>query len=447
MTKSRKNPKLKLQNFRNLPSEVIIDIVSRLPARSTALCKCVCKSWRDLIQNRELIKKLPPEIVIEILSRLSIRTIGTCKRVRKSWRDLLQTRQFADSHLSKSVQGLVVCCDWLSFDFLAFEDEPDLEDPDVYYKRLATFDSCELVISIFEIKGSVNGLLLLNPLSSIADDYYICNPITREYLQFPFDTHMQRLIDVQPYEIINYGFGVSKVTGQYKVVRITNIRKSICHVYTLGAGKTLGKGKWRRIDPGLPLGKNKHSTGAFLNGCLHWFVEDSKNSNLISCFDLETETFSTFSHPPVSMFKSYEVLVALGDCLCICDNRGEHEIAFWMMKEYGNDESWTKEFVIGKTPELVSDYGQSNGIVCPIKIFKDGHVLMTWEEHLGVNMLSNMFYYSNKTKTTTLFDAYNVFGILGAGSHMEALFFTPSFLSLKSFRNELVTEFSYFRSR
>ncbi|XP_012854989.1 PREDICTED: F-box/kelch-repeat protein At3g06240-like [Erythranthe guttata] len=443
MTKSRRNPKLKLQNFRNLPSEVIIDIISRLPARSTAICKCVCKSWRDLIRNRELLKNLPPEIVIEILSRLSIRTIGTCKRVRKSWRDLLQTRQFADSHLSKSVQGLVVSHNYTRFHVLAFEDELDLEDPDIHCNPLATFDSCKLFINIFDVKASVNGLLFLHPMSSTATDYYICNPITREFFEFPFEP---RLFYIYFYETVNYGFGVSKVTGQYKVVRIVDVMKPICHIYTLGTGKSLGKGKWRRIDPGPPLGKNKHSTGAFLNGCLHWFVEDSKNSNLISCFDLETETFSTFSHPPVSMFKSYEVLVALGDCLCICDNRGEHEIAFWMMKEYGNDESWTKEFVIGKTPELVSDYGQSNGIVCPIKIFKDGHVLMTWEEHLGVNMLLNMFYYSNKTKTTTLFDAYNVFGISGAGSHMDALLFTPSFLSLKSFPNEFVTEFSYFRS-
>ncbi|KAL7156008.1 hypothetical protein ABFS83_03G114000 [Erythranthe nasuta] len=368
---------------------------------------------------------------------LPIRTIGICKRVRKSWRDLLQTRLFADSHLSKSVQGMVVCNEYLSFNLLAFEDELDLEDRERFHKPIARFDSGELIISIFDVKGSVNGLLLLNPLSSIATDYYICNPITREYIDFPFD---KRLIDTH-FETINYGFGVSRVTGQYKVVRVTNIRKSICHVYTLGTRK------WRRIDPGRDLGKNEHSTGAFLNGCLHWFVEDFKDSNLISCFDLETETFSTFTHPPLPAWKRFQVLVVLGDYLCICDNANEHEIAFWFMKEYGNDKSWTKEFVIRKSPELVSGYGQSNGIVYPIKVFEDGHMLMTWEEHENVHMFSNMFYYSNKTKTTTLFDAYGVFGLINIGTPMQALLHTPSFLSLKrSFPKEYVTEFSYFRS-
>ncbi|EYU22880.1 hypothetical protein MIMGU_mgv1a020565mg [Erythranthe guttata] len=353
------------------------------------------------------LKNLPSEVVIEILSRLPIRTIGICKRVRKSWRDLLQTRQFADSHLSKSVQGLVVCNEYLSFDLLAFEDELDLEDRERFYKPIARFDSCQLIISIFDVKGSVNGLLLLNPLSSIATDYYICNPITREYIEFPFD---KRLIDTH-FEIINYGFGVSRVTGQYKVVRVTNIRKSICHVYTLGTGK------WRRIDPGCDLGKNEHSTGA------------------------------TFSHLPLPVWKRFQVLVVLGDYLCICDNANEHEIAFWFMKEYGIHKSWTKEFVIRKSPELVSGYGQSNGIVYPNKVFEGGHVLMTWEEHENVHMFSNMFYYSNKTKTTTLFDAYGVFGLINIGTPMQALLHTPSFLSLKrSFPKEYVTEFSYFRS-
>ncbi|KAL9173338.1 hypothetical protein ABFS82_03G107000 [Erythranthe guttata] len=370
----------------------------------------------------EFLKNLPSEIVIEILSRLPLRTIGICRRVRKSWRDLLGTREFADSHLSKSVQGMVVCTEFDNYEVFAFEDGLDLEDPKRRYREFTSFDCSELGISICNIKGSVNGLLFLNPLSSISDAYYICNPITREYIEFPYE---QRLLDEDFNGTVNYGFGVSKVSGQYKVIKTVHVNKSICHVYTLGTGK------WRRIPAGPPLGDNKNSSGAFLNGCLHWFVDDDEGSDLISCFDLETETFSMFAHPPLPLSKRHQVIVALGDYLCICDNTDENEIALWVMKEYGNDKSWTKEFVIRKGYRYCR--GRPSGIVYPIKLFEDGHVLMTWEDRCKE---FSMLYYSNKAKTTA-----EVHGVFGISSRMQAMPYTPSFVSLKSFPKEDVSLF------
>ncbi|KAL9173337.1 hypothetical protein ABFS82_03G106900 [Erythranthe guttata] len=380
----------------------------------------------------ELLKNLPPEIVIEILSRLPIRTIKICKRVRNSWRDLIRTREFADSHLSKSVQGMVFCSEFNNYGVFAFEDGLDLQDPERRYEQITSFDCSYLCISICEIQGSVNGLLFLNPLSSISDAYYIFNPLTREYIEFPYE---QRLLDIDFNGTVNYGFGVSKVSGQYKVVKTVHVKKSICHVYTLGTGK------WRRIPAGPKLGENTNSSGAFLNGCLHWFVEDSKNPNLISCFDLETETFSTFPCPPsLSLYKRYQVVVALGGYLWICDNTDELVIAFWVMKEYGNEKSWTKEFVIRKRHPHC--YGQPRGIVYPIKLFDDGHVLMTWEDEF--NTFSEMYYYSNKTKTTAELDDCKVFGVSSGGSPMQAVPYTPSFVSLRSFPNEYVKSYKWF---
>ncbi|EYU22876.1 hypothetical protein ABFS82_03G107600 [Erythranthe guttata] len=376
----------------------------------------------------EFLKNLPSEIVIEILSRLPLRTIGICRRVRKSWRDLIQTLDFANFYLPRSVSGLVTCFDFDSYHVFAFEDELDLEDPDRNYDSLTSFDCSGLGLSICDLRGSVNGLLFMHPLSSISSDYYICNPITREYIKFPYE---QRLLEEDFKGTVNYGFGVSNVSGQYKVVKIVHVRKSICHVYTLGTGK------WRRIACGARLGRNDYSNGAFINGCLHWFLQDYESSGLISCFDLETETFSTFSHPPLLWRRHSPNLVALGDCLCICDNTDD-EIDFWVMKEYGNEKSWTKQFVIRK------DYGhcygeQPRGTVYPIKLFKDGHVLMTWQR--DYSWFYDMFYYSNKTKITQK----NRKLMTRVASPMQAMLYTPSFLSLKTFPRENVTKFFWFR--
>ncbi|KAL7156012.1 hypothetical protein ABFS83_03G114400 [Erythranthe nasuta] len=375
----------------------------------------------------EFLKNLPSEIVIEILSRLPIPTIKICKRVRKSWRDLIQTREFVDSHLSKSVPGLVVSEDRGRFEVFEFEDELlDLEDSDLRYKPVARFDCSTLAISILDIKGSVNGLLFLSPVSSYPSDYYVCNPITREFIEFPYD---ERFLGYPLDCPANYGFGVSKVTGQYKVVRIVRRLKSICHVYTLGTGK------WRRITPpGVPLRNDRNSNGAFLNGCLHWIVQDFTAPLSICCFDLETETFSTFDPPPLSRMRNgrLHIVVASGNYLCVCDNTFEDEVAFWVMKEYGEAKSWTKQFVIGKSDRFVCPYGVSSGeILYPIKVFKDGHALMLFDN-------AYMCYYSGKTKTSKRM------AVFGMDTHMEAMVHTPSFLSLKSFPKEYVRSFRRF---
>ncbi|KAL1533738.1 F-box protein-like protein [Salvia divinorum] len=52
--------------FINLPSELTTNILSRLPLRSIALIKCVCKPWLNLLQSDNFAKskiKTPPALV------------------------------------------------------------------------------------------------------------------------------------------------------------------------------------------------------------------------------------------------------------------------------------------------------------------------------------------------------------------------------------------------
>lgn len=208
------------------------------------------------------------------------------------------------------------------------------------------------------------------------------------------------------------------MTRQHKVVRVhhecirdpqthalLSIPNSVCKVYTHGNS----------------LAYSCRSIGAFLNGNLHWLVSDLKGSRWISCFDIEMETFSAFSPPLVlpGRERLLEGLVALGDCLCICDNTSEDEIVIWSMKEYGNEKSWTKEFVISKIPDFA---GESYEVVYPIKVFEDGDILMIWDDLY-------LFYYSNKTKTAAKIDMW---GLKNAGRMDAMLHTSTSFMSLKS---------------
>ncbi|XP_057793479.1 F-box protein At3g07870-like [Salvia miltiorrhiza] len=380
------------------------------------------------MKQLDLFTNLPSHIIIDILSRLPIATIIRCKFVCKPWLHLLQSHEFVAHHLSTSAPALAVTHhDYTSSSsqiiFYEFQDDHlHLEHHHLHYNPLITINF-ELPYNKIT-QGSVNGFLFLRDLNVRPNALYICNPITREYTKI----HTPQEFNYTYPQVVTFGFGSSRVSSQHKVVRVFHecirdqdtykvlaIPKSECHVYTLGAGS------WRSVlPPSAPMLHSCRSIGAFLNGNLHWLVFDLDYKPMISCFDLETELFSTFSAPQIHRGRFLVDVFALGDCLCVCDNSSDDEIVVWLMKEYGVDKSWTKEYVINKTGDLS---GECYEVVRPIKVFKDGDVLMAWGEF-------SLCYYSNKMKNINMF----------AGD-VDSILHTPTFLSLRSFGMENVSSF------
>lgn len=335
---------------------------------------------------------------------------------------------------------VVLWRDWESSpcEIYEFEDGKDLEHCNLHFNQLTEF--CfphEAVIS-----GSANGLLLLVKLSSQSENLYVCNPITRDYVEVPFPREIlwpcprvikfpdtgKELLDFS-HSSINYGFGVSKITGQHKVVRI--IHDSInahegqpvpgfgCHVHTLGTGS------WSPVDCGAWFSYGAYTPGVLVNGNLHWIVSDSYSKMWISCFDLETEQFSNFSLPPLHEGSNERSLglSALGGCLCLCDHSGGL-IGIWLMKDYGVEKSWSKEYEINKSEDI--NIGNLE-IIYPLKWFEDGDILML-EDDL------QLLWYSRETGTAL--------GVGNAkGDYVNSIIFTPTFLSLKSLGMENVLSF------
>ncbi|KAL8485603.1 hypothetical protein ACS0TY_027770 [Phlomoides rotata] len=381
-----------------------------------------------LIKNQQLFAYLPPEIIIGILSRLPVRSILSCKCVCKSWLTLLESNEFVKSHLLKAIPDLAVYCSgsklFKSFDI---EDGLDLEHHGLHYKFVTEFN----IPGFYgRIAGSADGLLFLCNTNYMLKHHalHVCNPITRDYIELDCNEFV-----VESWlDIVTYGFGSSKITGHHKVVRIFQesvplpggpplhcVPKSecVCHVYTIGTGL------WRRISPVPQLYFLRDGDGAILNGNLHWSVSNFEGPRLlISCFDLETERFSTFSTPlrqsaltaPPTIFE---------DCLCLCDNRYGEGIAIWLMKEYGVEKSWTKQFFIVHAQPFETTF-YIDEFPYPIQIFEHGDILLAWDDEF--------LYYSKKNDAVLkrlTFDYINPF------------LHTPSFLSLKSFGMEKVVSF------
>lgn len=367
---------------------------------------------------------LPSEISIDILSRLPLPTILKCKCVCKKWLELISSPEFAEHHLkltsAKSEPGLAFYgSDQTSCKIFEFEDGLDLPSHDHHYKPLTDFDPRPFIANpepSITIVGSVDGLLCFQDSRAQLDSYYVCNPLTKECISIPGLEETVHYPDV-----VAYGFGASSSTSQYKVVRINHkavygpvrVSNPECFVYTLGSGS------WRSVAGSGGFHEYIHySVGAFLNGYLHWLACDENGSQSISRFDLETEVFESMSPPfPDGYNRS---LVILEGCLCYCDHGSDDEIFIWMMREYGSEESWTKQIVIDKYDTFAFISYQA---VFPLKIFRNGDVLVLVEH-------SGMYFYSTRNRTASEVATFQ------GDNWCQAVLHVSSFLPLTGFVSE-----------
>ena len=362
--------------FQYLPSELTTDILSRLPFRSLVISKSVCKPWLNLIDSDDFRKseiKTPPALVL-----LTEKARGS------TWCSIFE---FEDEDAEKSHD---------------FRHIP-LMDLEIPHGNRATTEGI-----------TANGLLLLYSISTKGIPVYICNLITREY------TELCLPADYIPGHFLSFGFGVSKISGQCKVVCNNDCTDSH-HVYTLGTGT------WRRVEGGAASGFTCHGQSVEYNGNIHWRAFDVSGDMSICGFDVETECFRLFSIPPVEdggYLNGYYCV--LRDCLCYYYTV-DYEIRIWMMKKYLVEDSWTLEY---KLSTMVFDINMDYVYVHPIKHFKDGDILMLLDD-------DDLVYYSNKTRT---FQQVGMFRD-GYVRCLSALTFTPSRFSLKNFGFKNVISF------
>ncbi|KAM5548163.1 F-box/kelch-repeat protein [Rosa sericea] len=143
-----------------------------------------------------------------------------------------------------------------------------------------------------------------------------------------------------------FGFGYVSATDEYKVVINAEIFSS----------KTES---WKRIE--IPRFRIASSRGVLFGEALHWLfypdVERQQVPNLYA-FDLEKEEFSVMKLPSALQTLGLknciicQVGVSCEGCLYVmvdtprwdCGKLAYYEIDFWVMREYGDSDSWTRSF-------------------------------------------------------------------------------------------------------
>ncbi|KAJ6680549.1 hypothetical protein OIU79_020119 [Salix purpurea] len=223
-----------------LPREIAHDILSRLPITSLVQFKCVCRAWRALLQD--------PQLVNLYLTFSTLVTDQPC---------------------------LILHCDFPIRNNLYFVDFAAHEEEKEKVKTIrAPFSS---VMPEFEVVGSCNGLLCLSD-SLYNDSLFIYNPFTGRYKELPKSFQY-------PDQEVVFGFGFNARTKEYKVIRIVYYRnrhggypRSRRAIYSLSEVQvlTLGCPEWRSLGK-VSYRLVRRASGALVNGRLHWISRPCRN--------------------------------------------------------------------------------------------------------------------------------------------------------------------------
>ncbi|KAK9931725.1 hypothetical protein M0R45_018992 [Rubus argutus] len=309
---------------KDLPAEIMHEILSRLPVKPLCRFRCVSKSWRSLIFDADFIAMHSKAIEnkdVFFQRRKLVFTDGSRHRLYSLDLDrflnqnhaVLKNRGYADNKQNNvDVDGLVAVATELDFVYNHFPRRGYDWFPFVY---------------------SCNSFLW----SQSYHEFNLINPVAKESKKLP-NTPKWRL-PRKPFFWELYGFGFDYSTNEYKVVNGQFYYDDIVFsVYTLETDS------WRQIEGHFPYEPNRYD-GIVLNGGVHWLVWTvADRSLLILSFLLAEEEIREIPLPPIGNTGSIDLGV-FRDWLCITLyslTADETHNEFWVMKEYGVRESWTK---------------------------------------------------------------------------------------------------------
>ncbi|KAE8723540.1 Pyridoxal phosphate phosphatase-related protein [Hibiscus syriacus] len=312
------------------------------------------------------------DLIPDILCRLPVKTLIRFRCVAKPWRSLIDDPHFAKLHLEHSsrtganVKLFLDNC--IECDDKAYAVDFDSLDNLVRFPRPFV---AEITKYRSRIIGSCNGLLAVyHRDSGIA----LWNPTTgkRRYLP-PLDEDVADDHDALPgyYYDKNtvLGFGYDEISNDYKVVKMLKSKTQTpfkVMVYSLKSDSWKGIGDCPYDFP------TNYNDGAYVNNALHWVgdeIGEFHGGQVIFALDLSTEKY--YDVPEGD--RSIKVKECGGDCLenfgymnagvlggCLCVSRDystcpvKDHINVWVMKEYGVKESWTELLYLSRDEWLTN---------------------------------------------------------------------------------------------
>ncbi|MBA0749010.1 hypothetical protein Gogos_002977 [Gossypium gossypioides] len=212
----------------------------------------------------------PTDMIPNILCRLPVKTLLRFKCVSKPWGSLIDDSHFVRSHLHQSLKtnnNVELFLDnGAEIDDNAYAVDFDSLNNLVQFPRPFT---AEITKYRSRIIGSYNGLLAVYHRE---EGIALWNPSTRKCHYLPaLDEDISMDHDTTPgYNYDNstiLGFGYDNITEDYKVVKMLRSKTQNCFKVTIYSQKS---NTWRRIKDcpyNIPINYND---GAYINNAIHW---------------------------------------------------------------------------------------------------------------------------------------------------------------------------------
>ncbi|KAL9230471.1 hypothetical protein vseg_005817 [Gypsophila vaccaria] len=317
------------------------------------------------------MKSIPQELMINILSRLPANSVGRCRCVSKPWRCLLSEAHFIKAHLDRTKEFMDN-----ALLMLVSSDSNTTYSAKIAHNALSetialVTELGYVVSSEFWTEGmpSCDGLILIE---DDTDKRLLVNPTTKVVRELPVSPYA-----LDPHTSFTmYGLGYDHVSDDYKVVRLSYYNTDNGYGYESESESesesdcaevfvnvySVRSGIWKQVESSPYNHVVGHVTaGIFASGRIHWLASTtsdySSQSSVLVGFDLTEEKFYEVPAPSLIEGDSFvfKRLVVLGGCLSIFPSCPNKETDIWMMREYGVKQSWTK-FSIVDDQKAVSEF-------------------------------------------------------------------------------------------
>ncbi|PIA27747.1 hypothetical protein AQUCO_07600121v1 [Aquilegia coerulea] len=286
---------------------------------------------------------LPSDIVVDIFSRLPAELVFQCRDGSRMISTLTTSSSFIKMHLNRATSIIVlqyaVVFETLNFRKGIYESHVPLcfideENKKIVKRRLQVSFSCTFEdrwpLLLFQ---SCNGLLMFENRSVVV----IWNPITQEHT----------IIDIPDSSYV-CGFYFHEKTGDYKVVCVRKLKKSLKLIIISILTGSSKQTTWFSQPP-------HPKAPVILNGLLHWMVWGEpygrtkcttlKSSGSIFSFDVDSENIRTIARPTGKndrpMLLDFVHLLKKEGFLCFCDVTSCTYIDIWILEDY-EAEVWIK---------------------------------------------------------------------------------------------------------
>ncbi|KAM5582719.1 F-box/kelch-repeat protein [Rosa sericea] len=361
-------------------------------------------------EEEEVVFDLPEDVLVKILCRLPVKSLIRFTCVSKRWRSvIISDSQFARSTFQLASQTrtlrprLLLCTypyvrdhrfrfEWQPsrFECLGDLDMPCFGGNSLVHRPGFVWEPSRLTVppevKSGRVMASCNGLVVLGERMYNGDmnltytsytNLCVWNPSTGFFCKIPSPEYsMKEGLGIFS---VSWGFGHVMATDDYKFVFFVPIDFTV-HIFSTRDSS------WKVIrGPNKSFPRYDGKAHVVSNGAIHW-VRTGIGKPAIYAFDLANEEFRQLPLPR-AWIQNENVMngmrigtqVLSGGCLCIWSESIGYGV-FWEMKEYAVPESWVKIFqfsVLDLPDVLASRYGW-----IPVFVTEGGPVVILIDDEL-----------------------------------------------------------------